>query len=56
MFAQVSKVEPHTPQEEAKASLIDKLDTYVQVKPSFPDEPPFPSTVSFAHEAGTTAV
>lgn len=37
MCAQVSKVDPHTPQEEAKASLIDKLDTYVQVTPSFPD-------------------
>jgi hypothetical protein len=29
---QVSKVEPHAPQEEAKAHLINKLDTYVQVR------------------------
>ena len=28
---QVSKVDPGTPQEDAKKSLIEKIDTYIQV-------------------------
>lgn len=33
---QVSKVDPGTPQEEAKKALVEKIDTYIQVRLSFP--------------------
>lgn len=36
VVVQISKVEPNMPQEEAKAHLIERLDTYVQVHNSFP--------------------